>query len=126
MKQNIFSNEAPKPIGPYSQAIKIGKMIFVSGQIAIDPKTNLVIIDNIQDETKMVMENIKNILKVANCSLNEVVKCSIFLSKMEFFDSVNNIYGSYFSTPYPARETIEVSCLPKNVNVEISVIAISK
>ena len=126
MKQNIFSNEAPKPIGPYSQAIKIGKMIFVSGQIAIDPKTNLVIIDNIQDETKMVMENIKNILKVANCSLNEVVKCSVFLSKMEFFDSVNNIYGSYFSTPYPARETIEVSCLPKNVNVEISVIAITK
>ena len=126
MKQNIFSNEAPKPIGPYSQAIKIGKMIFVSGQIAIDPKTNLLIIDNIQAETKMVMENIKNILKVANCSLNDVVKCSIFLSKMEFFDSVNNIYGSYFSTPYPARETIEVSCLPKNVNVEISVIAITK
>ena len=126
MKQNIFSNEAPKPIGPYSQAIKMGKMIFVSGQIAIDPKTNLLIIDNIQAETKMVMENIKNILKVANCSLNDVVKCSIFLSKMEFFDSVNNIYGSYFSTPYPARETIEVSCLPKNVNVEISVIAITK
>ena len=126
MKQNIFSNEAPKPIGPYSQAIKIGKMIFVSGQIAIDPKTNLLIIDNIQAETKMVMENIKNILKVANCSLNDVVKCSIFLSKMEFFESVNNIYGSYFSTPYPARETIEVSCLPKNVNVEISVIAITK
>ena len=126
MKQNIFSNEAPKPIGPYSQAIKMGKMIFVSGQIAIDPRTNLLIIDNIQAETKMVMENIKNILKVANCSLNDVVKCSIFLSKMEFFDSVNNIYGSYFSTPYPARETIEVSCLPKNVNVEISVIAITK
>ena len=126
MKQNIFSNEAPKPIGPYSQAIKIGKMIFVSGQIAIDPKTNLLIIDNIQAETKMVMENIKNILKVANCSLNDVVKCSIFLSKMEFFESVNNIYGSYFSTPYPARETIEVKCLPKNVNVEISVIAITK
>ena len=126
MKQNIFSNEAPKPIGPYSQAIKIGKMIFVSGQIAIDPRTNLLIIDNIQAETKMVMENIKNILKVANCSLNDVVKCSIFLSKMEFFDSVNNIYGSYFSTPYPARETIEVNCLPKNVNVEISVIAITK
>ena len=126
MKQNIFSNDAPKPIGPYSQAIKMGKMIFVSGQIAIDPRTNLLIIDNIQAETKMVMENIKNILKVANCSLNDVVKCSIFLSKMEFFDSVNNIYGSYFSTPYPARETIEVSCLPKNVNVEISVIAITK
>ena len=126
MKQNIFSNDAPKPIGPYSQAIKIGKMIFVSGQIAIDPRTNLLIIDNIQVETKMVMENIKNILKVANCSLNDVVKCSIFLSKMEFFDSVNNIYGSYFSTPYPARETIEVNCLPKNVNVEISVIAITK
>ena len=126
MKQNIFSNDAPKPIGPYSQAIKIGEMIFVSGQIAIDPKTNLLIIDNIQAETKMVMENIKNILKVANCSLNDVVKCSIFLSKMEFFESVNNIYGSYFSTPYPARETIEVNCLPKNVNVEISVIAITK
>ena len=126
MKQEILSNNAPKPIGPYSQAIKINNMIFISGQIAMDPKTNKLIINNINKETKMVMENIKNILLESNCKLDDIVKCSIFLSDMVFFDVVNEIYGSYFNKPYPARETMEVVTLPKHVNIEISAIAMCK
>ena len=126
MKIKISSNNAPKPIGPYSQAIKMNNLLFISGQIAIHPQTNILITDNIEDETKMVMENIKHILLESNCTFNDVVKCSIFLSDMETFNSVNNVYGQYFSEPYPARETIEVKKLPKNVNVEISAIAICK
>ena len=126
MKQKITSNNAPKPIGPYSQAIKNNNMIFISGQIAINPETNLLIIDNIEDETKMVMENIKNILLECDCKFDNIVKCSIFLSDMTLFESVNKVYDEYFQDPYPARETVEVGCLPKNVNVEISAIAMCK
>ena len=126
MKQKILSNNAPSPIGPYSQAVKSGNMIFISGQIAINPITNTLVNDNIQKETEMVMDNIHNILNECNCTFNNVVKCSIFLSDMDLFKSVNEIYGSYFNEPYPARETVEVSCLPKNVNIEISIIAICK
>ena len=126
MKQKILSNNAPSPMGPYSQAVKSGNMIFISGQIAINPTTNTLVNDNIQKETEMVMENIKNILNECNCTFDNVVKCSIFLSNMDLFTSVNEIYGSYFNEPYPARETVEVSCLPKNVNIEISAIAICK
>ena len=126
MKQKILSNNAPSPIGPYSQAVKSGNMIFISGQIAINPRTNTLVNDNIQKETEMVMENINNILNECNCTFDNVVKCSIFLSNMDLFKSVNEIYGSYFNEPYPARETVEVSCLPKNVNIEISAIAICK
>ena len=126
MKQKILSNNAPNPIGPYSQAIKNGNMIFISGQIAINPKTNILVNDNIQKETEMVMENINNILNECNCTFDNVVKCSIFLSNMELFKSVNEVYGRYFNEPYPARETVQVSCLPKNVNIEISAIAIAK
>ena len=126
MKQKILSNNAPSPIGPYSQAVKSGNMIFISGQIAINPITNTLVNDNIQKETEMVMDNIHNILNECNCTFNNVVKCSIFLSDMDLFKSVNEIYGSYFNEPYPARETVEVSCLPKNVNIEISAIAICK
>jgi len=126
MKRKITSNNAPKPIGPYSQAIKNNNMIFISGQIAINPETNLLIIDNIEDETKMVMKNIKNILLECDCTFDNIVKCSIFLSDMTLFESVNKVYGEYFQDPYPARETVEVGCLPKNVNVEISAIAMCK
>tara|TARA_B100001250_G_scaffold355710_1_gene330359 strand:- start:229 stop:609 length:381 start_codon:yes stop_codon:yes gene_type:complete len=126
MKIKISSNNAPTPIGPYSQAVKMNNLLFISGQIAIHPKTNILITDNIEDETKMVMENIKHILLESNCTFNDVVKCNIFLSNMDTFNCVNNIYGQYFSDPYPARETIEVKKLPKNVNVEISAIAICK
>ena len=126
MKQEIYSNKAPEPIGPYSQCIKHGNLIFISGQIAINRETNKIISNNILDETEMVMENLKYILEKCNCSFKNVVKCSIFLSDMNLFDDVNKIYSKYFSEPYPARETIEVSKLPKNVNLEISAIAISK
>ena len=126
MKQKILSNNAPTPIGPYSQAIKINNMIFLSGQIAINPKTNLLVTDNIEEEAKMVMENIQNILLECNCTFDDIVKCTIFLSNINLFNSVNQIYGSYFNEPYPARETVEVSRLPKNVNIEISAIAIAK
>jgi len=123
MKQKINSNNAPKPIGPYSQAIKNGNMIFISGQIAIDPKNNDIISGNIIDETEMVLNNLIHILEECNCTLDNVVKCSIFLSNMALFKSVNQVYGKYFKEPYPARETIEAK-LPRNVNVEISAIAI--
>ncbi len=123
MKQKINSNNAPKPIGPYSQAIKNGNMIFISGQIAIDPKNNDIINGNIIDETEMVLNNLTHILEECNCTLDNVVKCSIFLSNMALFKSVNQVYSKYFKEPYPARETIEAK-LPRNVNVEISAIAI--
>ena len=126
MKQEIYSNKAPEPIGPYSQCIKHGNLIFISGQIAINRETNKIISNNILAETEMVMENLKYILEKCNCSFKNVVKCSIFLSDLNLFDDVNKIYSKYFSEPYPARETIEVSKLPKNVNLEISAIAISK
>tara|TARA_Y100001968_G_C19302052_1_gene689613 strand:+ start:386 stop:766 length:381 start_codon:yes stop_codon:yes gene_type:complete len=126
MKQKLFSKNAPKPIGPYSQAIKINDIIFISGQIGIDPKTNTFVKDDIVKETKIIMENIKNILLESNCGFENIVKCSIFLSNMKFFNTMNEVYGSYFKEPYPARETIEVSKLPKNVNIEISAIAICK
>jgi 2-iminobutanoate/2-iminopropanoate deaminase len=126
MKQEIYSNKAPEPIGPYSQCIKHGNLIFISGQIAINRETNKIISNNILDETKIVMENLKYILEKCNCSFKNVVKCSIFLSDLNLFDDVNKIYSKYFSKPYPARETVEVSKLPKNVNLEISAIAISK
>ena len=126
MKQEIYSNKAPEPIGPYSQCIKHGNLIFISGQIAINRETNKIISNNILDETKMVMENLKYILEKCNCSFKNVVKCSIFLSDLNLFNDVNKIYSKYFSEPYPARETMEVSKLPKNVNLEISAIAISK
>ncbi len=126
MKKEIYSIKAPKPIGPYSQCVKSGNIIFISGQIAINPQTNKIITKNISDETKMVMENLKNILKECNCTFENIVKCSIFLSDMNLFEKVNEIYSQYFSKPFPARETIEVSKLPKNVNLEISAIAICK
>ena len=91
MKKQIKSKKAPQPIGPYSQAIKHGNMVFISGQIAIDPKTNKIITNNIIEETKMVFQNIDNILKECDCDFNNIVKCSIFLSDMKFFESVNKV-----------------------------------
>ena len=126
MKQKIFSKNAPQPIGPYSQAIIANNMIYLSGQIAINPKTNLIVTDSIENETNMVLKNIQNILKKNHCSMNEIIKCTIFLSDMNLFEKVNKVYEKYFNTPYPARETVQVSGLPKNVNIEISVIAMCK
>ena len=123
MKSIIYSKKAPDPIGPYSQAVQAGNMLFVSGQIAIDPAKNELIVGTIEEESKQVMQNIQEVLSSAGFSFNEVVKTSIFLSDMKHFSTVNEIYGSYFQADFPARETVAVLGLPKGVNVEISVIA---
>ena len=115
---------APAPIGPYSQAILVNNTLYASGQIAIDPATGNIIDKSIEEETHQVMKNIKAILDEAEMTFNDVVKTSIFLSDMDFFSKVNDTYGKYFNGDYPARETIAVKTLPKNVNVEISITAI--
>ena len=124
MKKIITIKNAPAPVGPYSQAIKKDNTLYASGQIAIDPISNELVIDTIHKETHQVMKNIEAILEAAEMSWDNIIKCSIFLSDMNNFGTVNEIYSSYFNKSYPARETVEVSCLPKNVNVEISFIAI--
>ena len=124
MKTIINSENAPAPIGPYSQAVLSGNTLFASGQIAINPKTGELNMDSIEVETEQVMQNIKAVLQEANMTFENIVKCSIFLSDMDSFSRVNEIYGKYFSTNPPARETVEVSCLPKSVNVEISFISV--
>ena len=125
MKKIIFTQKAPMPIGPYNQGVLIGNTLYTSGQIAINPATNELVLDNIEKETKLVMENLKAILEAAEMTFENVVKTSIFISDMNNFANINAIYGSYFEeASAPARETVQVACLPKNVNVEISAIAI--
>lgn len=124
MKTIINSENAPAPIGPYSQAVLAGNTLFASGQIAINPSSGELILSSIEEETEQVMQNIKAVLHEANMTFENIVKCSIFLSSMGSFAKVNEVYGKYFPSNPPARETVEVSCLPKNVNVEISFIAI--
>jgi 2-iminobutanoate/2-iminopropanoate deaminase len=123
-KTIIYSSDAPEPIGPYSQAVLHGNMLFLSGQIAIERASGKIISDSIESETKQVMLNIAGILRSAGMDFSNVVKCSIFLKDMNNFPRVNEVYGSYFTETPPARETVEVSRLPKDVNVEISCIAI--
>jgi 2-iminobutanoate/2-iminopropanoate deaminase len=123
-KSVVFSPLAPEPIGPYSQAIIGGKMLFASGQIAIQKSTGKLVISTIEEETTQVMLNLNEILKVAGLTFKDVVKCSIFLKDMNNFPKVNDVYGQFFPENPPARETVEVSRLPKDVNVEISCIAV--
>lgn len=123
MKQIINSPKAPAPIGPYSQAVKAGSTLYVSGQIPIDQESGNLITSSIEEETEQVMKNLSYILEEAGLSFQDVLKCSIFVSDMGNFARVNTIYGKYFDQYPPARETIEVSGLPKGVNVEISCIA---
>jgi len=125
-KTIINSIDAPAPIGPYSQAVLAGNTLYCSGQIAINPKTNELNNSDVKEETNQVMQNIDAVLKEANMGFEDVVKCSIFLKNMSDFVEVNKIYGSFFKINPPARETIQVSALPLNVNVEISLIAIKK
>ena len=126
MKKIIKTAEAPLPIGPYNQAVLKGNTLYASGQIAIDPSTNVLISGDIKAETKQVMENLAAVLRAADMDFSQVVKCSIFISDMNDFSEINQIYGSYFNDETaPARETVQVSVLPKNVNVEISLIAIA-
>jgi 2-iminobutanoate/2-iminopropanoate deaminase len=124
-KEVVYSANAPEPIGPYSQAIKVGNMLFLSGQIAIEKSSGTVTSGNITDETKQVMKNMEEVLKAAGYDFSHIVKTTIFLKDMNNFPKVNEVYGSYFTSQPPARETVEVSRLPKDVNVEISCIAIS-
>lgn len=123
MKNIILSASAPAPIGPYSQAVKFGNTLFASGQIALNPENGELVMDSIEAETKQVMLNLEQVLAAAGMNFGNVVKCSIFLSDMNNFATVNAIYGEYFSENPPARETVEVARLPKDVNVEISLIA---
>ncbi|HMW26064.1 MAG TPA: Rid family detoxifying hydrolase, partial [Ferruginibacter sp.] len=108
---------------PYSQAVKTGNLLFVSGQIPLNPQTGTLITDGIEAETHQVMKNLQAILKAAGMDFSHVLKTTIFLSDMSLFAAVNEVYGSYFSADFPARETVAVKGLPKNVNVEISMIA---
>ena len=124
-KQIIQTNKVPAPIGPYSQAVIANGFLFASGQVAFDPLTGEIVLDSIQAETKQVMENIKAILEEAGLTFSHVVKTTIFLSDMQLFANVNEVYGSYFTTDFPARETVAVKTLPRNVNVEISVTAVT-
>lgn len=123
MKEVVFSKNAPAPIGPYSQAIRINNMLYVSGQIAIDQPNNKMVTETIEAETHQVMKNLGLILEAAGSDFSRVVKCSIFVKDLNNFGKINEAYGSYFEDMPPARETVEVSRLPKDVNVEISCIA---
>lgn len=120
----IYTDDAPEPIGPYSQGVLVNGMLFVSGQIPIDPFSGALVQNSIEEETEQVMQNLKAILQAAEMDFNNVVKCSIFLTDMQHFPKVNAVYGNYFDDNAPARETVEVSVLPKNARVEISCIAV--
>ncbi|MDC3414369.1 RidA family protein [Terrihalobacillus insolitus] len=122
MSKAIETNEAPKAIGPYSQAIEAGDLLFISGQIAINPETNE-IVEGIENQTEQVMKNLEAILKKANRSFANVVKFTIYLKSMDNFPVVNDLYKQFLTTPYPARATVEVSRLPKDVEIEIDAIA---
>lgn len=124
-KKIIKTPHAPAPIGPYNQAVLVGNMLYTSGQIAIHPITGVLVLENIQAETKLVMENLKAILTEAQMTFENVVKTSIFISDMNNFTKINEVYATYFNeATAPARETVEVANLPKFVHVEISLIAI--
>lgn len=123
MKEVVYSDKAPAPIGPYSQAVKSGNTLYVSGQIPIDQSTGHLVSGTIEEETEQVMQNLKYILEAAGLSFAQVVKCSIFVSDMDNFAKINAVYGKCFPEDAPARETVEVSRLPKDVRVEISCLA---
>ena len=125
MKKIIFTEKAPAPIGPYNQAVLVGNTLYSSGQIALDPATMELVLDDIETETKQVMENLKAVLEAADMTFENVIKTSIFIMNMGDFARINSVYGSYFNeATAPARETVQVACLPKNVNIEISMIAV--
>ena len=125
MKRIIYTEKAPAPIGPYNQAVLAGNTLYTSGQIALNPATMELVLDDIETETKQVMENMKAVLAAADMTFENVIKTTIFIINMGDFARINAVYGSYFDeATTPARETVQVACLPKNVNIEISMIAI--
>lgn len=123
MKKILNTEHAPKPVGPYSQAVESGGFLFCSGQIAIDPKTDSVLKGSVAEQAKLVMENIRGVLEEAKLGFDSIVKTTIFLTDMGDFQAVNEVYAQYFKTEPPARSTIQVAGLPKGVNVEVEVIA---
>lgn len=124
-KQIINTPSAPAPIGPYNQAIRSGNMLFISGQVCIDPATGELKNKDVQEETHQVMHNLKAILAEAGMTFSNVVKTTIFITDMNRFSEINEVYGKYFDGHFPARETVQVSALPKFVNIEISMIAVA-
>ncbi len=125
MKEVISTNDGPKAIGPYSQAIRANGFVFVSGQVSIDPVTNTLVLGDVGAQTERVMQNLSGILKAAGSGLEKVVRASVFLKNMNDFAAMNEVYGKYFSKQPPARSTVEVARLPKDVLVEIDVIALA-
>jgi 2-iminobutanoate/2-iminopropanoate deaminase len=125
MREVISTPDAPKAIGPYSQGIRAGSLVFTSGQVAIDPGTQQIVEGDISAQTERVMKNLSGILKAAGCGLRDVVRCTVFLKDMNDFAAMNAVYAKYFETAPPARSTVEVSRLPKDVLVEIDVIALA-
>jgi len=122
--KSIISENAPAPIGPYSQAIEVNGFIYTSGQIALDPVSMEIVSEKLEDQVHQVINNLKSVLNAADTDLSKVVKTTIFLASMNDFVKVNEIYASYFNESKPARSTVEVSCLPKNVLIEIDCIAV--
>ncbi len=125
MREVIATNDAPKAIGPYSQAIKANGFVFISGQIPLDPATQQLVEGDVATQTERVLQNLAGILKAAGSSFQQVVKCSVFLKSMSDFAAMNEVYGRYFNQAPPARSTVEVSRLPKDVLVEIDIIAVA-
>lgn len=123
-KKTVHTPNAPEPIGPYNQAIRVGNMLFISGQICIDPASGKLNNADVQAETHQVMHNLKAILTASSMDFSNVVKTTIFITDMNQFSEINEVYGKYFEDYFPARETVQVAALPKMVNVEISMIAV--
>lgn len=123
-KKIVFTENAPKPIGPYNQAVLVNGTLYCSGQIAIDTETGNMVQHNIESETVQVMKNMSEVLKAASMDFTNVVKVGIFVTNMGQFSQINQVYATYFEDNFPARETVEVSALPKGANVEISMIAV--
>ncbi len=124
MRKTFHSDQAPKAIGPYSQAAKVGQTIFLSGQIPLDPNTQQLVEGDISTQTERVMQNLGAVLKAAGASFDDVVRCGIFLVDLNDFAKVNEVYGRYFTTAPPARSTVQVSALPKGARVEIDAVAV--
>ena len=126
-KKIIFTEKAPAPIGPYNQAVLVNGILYTSGQIAINPTTGELVTTDIETETELVMQNLKAVLEAADMTFDNVIKTTIFIMNMGDFAKINAVYGKYFDEKTaPARETVQVACLPKNVNVEISMIAVAQ
>lgn len=125
MKEVVITSNAPDPVGPYNQAIKAGNTLYMSGQIAIDPKTGTLVLDSIEAETHQVLKNLKAVLEKEDMTFENIVKCTVFVSDMGNYGKINAVYGEYFDhNTAPARELVEVARLPKDVNIEISAIAV--